>query len=239
MPRLDSDVKRERGGSPIPSMRSGTMGPPSPNPLKRKVPPSESHHSLARTFNRSHAPSAETIQRRDDETEPIFMEMRYRQDSLRSGQQGSPVSQNADASFLQQSFSHHTFADIGLRQKACNDTLGDLQTLGVSLRPITGHALSLYSKTMISSHILIVNRSYQTLPRQGRSLPWVANNHREIKPFKTIFNPSEIEEVLRWAQIAILNHNRNFEIFIPGEGAFAKETPLDSESATFSCYKYL
>lgn len=69
--------------------------------------------------------------------------------------------------------------------------------------------------------------------------PWVKSNHRDIKPFKTIFNPSEIEEVLRWAQIAILNHNRNFEIFVPGEGAFAKETPLDGESMAASCYRQL
>ncbi|KAI1473644.1 hypothetical protein K445DRAFT_319061 [Daldinia sp. EC12] len=275
MPRFDNDVKRERGGSPIPSMRSGTMGPPSPNPLKRKVPPSESHHSLARTFNRSHAPSAETVQRRDDETEPILMEMRYRQDSLRSGQQGSPVSQSADASFLQQSFSHHTFADIGLRQKACNDTLGDLQTLGVShVAPLPElvlvgdqssgksslmsglarinlprsagvctrcplHIRLISSKTDHWSCTVSLQQDYDFQPHPDRKPelsdvtparpfpPWVANNHREIKPFKTIFNPSEIEEVLRWAQIAILNHNRNFEIFIPGEGAFAKETPLD------------
>ncbi|KAH8157927.1 hypothetical protein CIB48_g10330 [Xylaria polymorpha] len=35
--------------------------------------------------------------------------------------------------------------------------------------------------------------------------PWVKKTHRDIKIFKTIFDPSEIEEVLRWAQVAILN----------------------------------
>ncbi|KAI0113501.1 P-loop containing nucleoside triphosphate hydrolase protein [Daldinia grandis] len=274
MPRLNGGVKHERGGSPVPSVRSGTMGPPSPNPLKRKIPPSESR-SVARTFNRSHAPSAETHQRRDDETEPIFMEMRYRPDSFRSGQQGSPVSQNADASFLQQSFSHPTFADIGLRQKACNDTLGDLQTLGVShVAPLPElvlvgdqssgksslmsglarinlprsagvctrcplHIRLISSKTDHWSCTVSLQQDYDFQPHPDRKPelsdvtvakpfpPWVKSNHRDIKPFKTIFNPSEIEEVLRWAQIAILNHNRNFEIFVPGEGAFAKETPLD------------
>lgn len=73
--------------------------------------------------------SAETHQRRDDETEPMLMEVRHLPDSFKIG---SPVSQNADSSFAHQSFAHPTFTDIGLKQKACNDTLGDLQTLGVS-----------------------------------------------------------------------------------------------------------
>lgn len=60
------------------------------------------------------------------------MEMRRRQDNIGTGRHSTPSSQNADASFVQQSFAHPTFTDIGLKQKACNDTLGDLQTLGVS-----------------------------------------------------------------------------------------------------------
>ncbi|KAI6080508.1 P-loop containing nucleoside triphosphate hydrolase protein, partial [Hypoxylon rubiginosum] len=46
-------------------------------------------------------------------------------------------------------------------------------------------------------------------------------------PFKTIFNRSEMNEVLRWAQVANLNPGRNHELFIPGEGAIAKEVPFD------------
>lgn len=62
----------------------------------------------------------------------MFMQMKSRQDNSRGGRQGSPASQAADASFVQQSFAHTSFADIGLKQKACNDTLGNLQMLGVS-----------------------------------------------------------------------------------------------------------
>ncbi|KAI1102701.1 P-loop containing nucleoside triphosphate hydrolase protein [Jackrogersella minutella] len=277
MTHISKGVKSERTGSPMASLMSESMGPPSFNPLKRKTPPNEflDTQSLAQSFSRSHAPSAETYQRRDDDAEPIFMEMRRLPDSFRSGQQGSPVSQNADASFAHQSFAHPTFADIGLKQKACNDTLGDLQTLGVS------HVAALPELVLVGDqsagksslmsglarvnlprsagvctrcplHIRLIGSKidhwsctvslqqdydFQPLPdRKPKTSdvtaanpfpPWVKLSHRDIKTFKTIFDPSEIEEVLRWAQIAILNHNRNFELFIPGEGAVAKETPLD------------
>ncbi|KAJ2980321.1 hypothetical protein NUW58_g6973 [Xylaria curta] len=52
--------------------------------------------------------------------------------------------------------------------------------------------------------------------------PWVKKSHRDIKIFKTIFDPSEIEEVLRWAQVAILNPKNDHELYIPGDGAIAK-----------------
>lgn len=58
-------------------------------------------------------------------------------------------------------------------------------------------------------------------------------SHRDSKPFKTIFDPSEIEEVLRWAQVAILNHNQNFELFIPGEGAVSKQMSLDCKFISY------
>ncbi|OTA52759.1 hypothetical protein K449DRAFT_402413 [Hypoxylon sp. EC38] len=277
MTRNHDSVKYERISSPTISVRSGTMGPPSPSPRKRKTPPGDflESQSVARSFIRSHAPSVETHLRRDDETEPMFMEMRRLPDSFRTGQQDSPVSQNADASFAHQSFAHPTFTDIGLKQKACNDTLGDLQTLGVS------HVAALPELVLVGDqsagksslmsglarvnlprsagvctrcplHIRLISSridhwsctvslqqdyDFQPLPdRKPKTSdvtasnpfpPWVKMSHRDIKTFKTIFDPSEIEEVLRWAQIAILNHKRNFELFIPGEGAVAKETPLD------------
>ncbi|KAI1263170.1 dynamin family protein [Xylariaceae sp. FL1019] len=56
--------------------------------------------------------------------------------------------------------------------------------------------------------------------------PWVKRTHRETKLFKTIYNPNEIEEVLKWAQVAILNPTSNHELYIPGEGAVAKDTDL-------------
>ncbi|KAI1211145.1 P-loop containing nucleoside triphosphate hydrolase protein [Annulohypoxylon truncatum] len=278
MTRLGSKVvKYERLGSPAASLISdNTMPPPSPSPLKRKTPPTEylpDNQSVARSFIRSHAPSAETWQRRDDDVEPIFMEMRRLPDSFK---QGSPVSQTADASFAHQSFAHPTFTDIGLKQKACNDTLGDLQTLGVShvaalpelvlvgdqsagksslmsglarvnLPRSAGvctrcplHIRLISSKVDHWSCSVSLQRDYDFRPLPDRKPktsdvtaanpfpPWVKMTHRDTKPFKTIFDPSEIEEVLRWAQVAILNHNRNFELFIPGEGAMAKQESLDT-----------
>ncbi|KAI2607891.1 P-loop containing nucleoside triphosphate hydrolase protein [Hypoxylon sp. NC1633] len=271
-------VKYEHPGSPAESVRSGTMGPPSPTPTRKKLKSAPTDNldtqSVARSFIRSHAPSAETWQRRDDDPDPILMEMRCRQNSFRGGQPGTPSSQNADASFAQQSFAHPTFADIGLKQKACNDTLGDLQTLGVShvaalpelvlvgdqssgksslmsglarvsLPRSAGvctrcplHIRLRSSKNLRWSCTVSLQQDYDFQPTPGckptvddvtpnnRFPPWV-KMPRETKEFKTIFDRSEIEEVLRWAQIAILNHNQNFELFIPGEGAVAKETPLD------------
>lgn len=50
----------------------------------------------------------------------------------REGSQvSSPVSQNPDVSFAQHSFAHSAFAGIGKQLKACNDTLGNLQQMGI------------------------------------------------------------------------------------------------------------
>ncbi|KAK6581294.1 hypothetical protein PZA11_005985 [Diplocarpon coronariae] len=43
-----------------------------------------------------------------------------------------------------------------------------------------------------------------------------------VKEFKTITNPSELGDLVKWAQIAILNHNDEYTDFIPGSGARAK-----------------
>ncbi|KAI1772157.1 P-loop containing nucleoside triphosphate hydrolase protein [Hypoxylon cercidicola] len=277
--RSGRPIKYEPVGSSTESTRSSTMPPPSPSPKKRKIihdyTPSLATPSIAPTFDRSLAPSAETYPRKDDDQEPMFMEMRRRPDNFGTGRHSTPSSQNADASFVQQSFAHPTFTDIGLKQKACNDTLGDLQTLGVS------HVAALPELVLVGDqssgksslmsglarvnlprsagvctrcplHIRLISSNldrwsctvslqqdfdFQPFPdRKPRTSdvtrtnpfpPWVKMAHREIKPFKTIFDPNEIEEVLRWAQIAILNHNRSFETFVPNEGVVAKDTPLD------------
>ncbi|KAI5859257.1 P-loop containing nucleoside triphosphate hydrolase protein [Durotheca rogersii] len=274
MSRLGS-IKREPKGSSPTSIPSRTMPPPSPS-LKRKLPHDEftDSQSVANSFIRSHAPSAETWQRREEDAEPMLMEVRYRPGSFISGPQGSP-SQNVDTSFAHQSFAHPTFTDIGMKLKACNDTLGDLQTLGVS------HVAALPELVLVGDqsagksslmsglarvnlprsagvctrcplHIRLISsnldrwsctvslqQDYDFQPIPGRKPkksdvtnanpfpPWVKMTHRDSKTFKTIFDPSEIEEVLRWAQVAILNHNRNYEQFIPGEGPIAKEITLD------------
>ncbi|KAI0003551.1 P-loop containing nucleoside triphosphate hydrolase protein [Xylariaceae sp. FL0662B] len=282
-------VKRETNSneSPAPSAMSTILKAPSPSSmvapspssnLKRKIPYDDfsDARSMARSFNRSYAPSAETFQRREreDDNEPMFLELRPRDHNQRGAQRSSPSSQNAD-SFVHQSFAHPTFTDIGMKLKMCNDTLGDLQQLGVS------HVAALPELVLVGDqsagksslmsglarvnlprsagvctrcplHIRLINSNIDRWsctvslqqdydfhpPARGKPKksdvtnanpfpPWVKRSHRDTKPFKTIFDPSEIEEVLRWAQIAILNHNRSYELFIPGEGSVAKESELD------------
>ncbi|KAI0553181.1 dynamin family protein [Xylaria curta] len=62
--------------------------------------------------------------------------------------------------------------------------------------------------------------------------PWVKKSHRDIKIFKTIFDPNEIEEVLRWAQVAILNPKNDHEMYIPGDGTIAKSLSLAEATST-------
>lgn len=52
--------------------------------------------------------------------------------------------------------------------------------------------------------------------------PWEENATINIKQFKTISNKSELENVLRWAQIALLNPSQDHRTFIPGSGAIAQ-----------------
>lgn len=45
--------------------------------------------------------------------------------------------------------------------------------------------------------------------------PWLKQT-RETKEFKMIYSKTDpIDEIVRWAQIAILNHNRNFTQYVP------------------------
>ncbi|KAI8625906.1 dynamin family protein [Xylariaceae sp. FL1651] len=265
-------IKREPlDPSPKPaSVVSNNMGPPS----RKRVTPQEDlidAQSAAVSFIRSHAPSAETRHRRnDDDQEPMLLEMRARPGG--SFNESSPSSQNADTSFAHQSFAHPTFTNIGMKLRACNDTLGDLQRLGVS------HVAALPELVLVGDQSagkssLMSGLARVNLPRSagvgtrcplhirliGSSNahwsctvalqqdydfelkgkirksdvtatnpfpPWVKKSHRDTIIFKTIFDPNEIEEVLRWAQVAILNPESNPELYIPGEGAVAKDTDL-------------
>ncbi|KAI1437079.1 dynamin family protein [Xylaria sp. CBS 124048] len=277
MPRRP--VKREpRDPSPASSSAhtiEARMGPPSS--LNR--PGDQDTQSIAPSFVRSHAPSAETRRRtHDDEQEPIFLEMRAR--PALSLNAGSPSSQNADASFAHQSFAHPTFTGIGIKLRAFNYTLGNLQRLGVShvaelpelvlVGDQSAGKSSLMSGlarvnvprsagvgTRCPLHIRLIDSSnahwsctvalqvdYDFVPKgpikksdvtaSNPFPPWVRKSHREIKIFKTIFDPGEIEEVLRWAQIAILNPHNDHELYIPGEGAVAKTTDLSEASGKAS-----
>lgn len=45
--------------------------------------------------------------------------------------------------------------------------------------------------------------------------PWV-KQQRVTQEFKMVYNKTDpIDEIVRWAQIAILNHNKNFKTFVP------------------------
>jgi len=58
-----------------------------------------------------------------------------------------------------------------------------------------------------------------------------------VKKFKTITDKSELEEVIKWAQIALLNHDEDYRLFIPGSGRRASgdfEQERNSTEAKFS-----
>ncbi|ATY63961.1 Dynamin family [Cordyceps militaris] len=60
--------------------------------------------------------------------------------------------------------------------------------------------------------------------------PWKKQPTTGVVEFKTMRDNSEIEEVLRWAQIAILNDNKNPALYVPGSGSIASNTPISQEA---------
>ncbi|KAI0105017.1 dynamin family protein [Nemania sp. FL0031] len=260
--------------APAPSTVSNVMGPPSRKRLNDEWVDAQ---SVAASFIRSHAPSAETrLRGNDDDQEPMFLEMRTKPNGSLTGSPDS--SQNADTSFAQQSFANPTFTNIGVKLRAFNNTVGNLQQLGVShvaelpelvlVGDQSAGKSSLMSGlarvdlprsagvgTRCPLHIRLIDSSnahwsctvalqldYNFEPKgkikksdvtaANPFPPWVKKSHRDIKIFKTIFDPSEIEEVLRWAQVAILNPNKDHEFYVPGEGAIAKSQDLAETART-------
>ncbi|KAE9380651.1 hypothetical protein N431DRAFT_325544 [Stipitochalara longipes BDJ] len=66
--------------------------------------------------------------------------------------------------------------------------------------------------------------------------PWT-EQALEVKKFKTITNKSELEEVIKWAQIALLNHDDDYRLFVPGTGRRALgnfQQERESTEAKFS-----
>ncbi|RYP42562.1 hypothetical protein DL767_000086 [Monosporascus sp. MG133] len=249
----------------------------SPSPISSRVkpPPPIAEKVDARSTvisnYRSDAPSAETVPQwaRDHGETPILLQTRIRREG---SQMSSPSPQNPEASFAQRSFAHPAFTGIGLKLKACNDTLGNLQQLGIQ-HVATLPELVLVGDQSAGKSSLMSGLARLNLPRSGGvctrcpihirmsssngpqwsctvSLqldyvyqprgrirttdvtdrnpfpPWVQKPNRDTKTFKTIYDQTEIEDVLRWAQVAILNPNRNHELYVPDEGAIAKETEL-------------
>lgn len=182
------------------------------------------------------------------------------------------------------SFFDGSFRDIGAKLKACNDTLGELQQLGVE------HIVSLPSLVLVGDqsagksslmsglaglnlprsegvctrcpiHIRVSRHDewscrvslqidYSFEPPESGGItradvtdedpfpPWVAQN-RQVHDFKTIYdsNKDSIETVLRWAQVAILNHGQNPDLFVPGTGHIARTRDL-AEAAEDTAAKF-
>ena len=220
-------------------------------------------------FTNTFQASAETRRRvNDEDQEPMYLERRF---IGVGGDLGSP----ADTSFANASFTHPTFTNIGVKLREFNNTVGNLQQLGVShvaelpelvlVGDQSAGKSSLMSGlarvslpcsagvgTRCPLHIRLIDSpnghwsctvalqlDYDFEPKgkikksdvtaTNPFPPWTKKSHRDNKIFKTIFEPGEIEEVLRWAQVAILNPKTDHELFIPGEGAIAKTADLDGK----------
>ncbi|KAI1847520.1 hypothetical protein JX265_000770 [Neoarthrinium moseri] len=287
MPRRTAIKPEPQEASQTPSAVSHSHTSESRSPsIPNGIPPLNANQS----FYRSDAPSIETRQRprqqlRGDASvtthdTPQLMEMRPRH-SDHKGRNVTPASSQSES--VQQSFMHQSFTDIGMKLKACNDTLGELQQLGIS------HVAQLPELVMVGDqsagksslmsglaeldlprsggvctrcpiHIrlsrdnrwsctvsLQIDYDYQPrgpvrrsdVTRNNPFPPWV-KKPRVVKHFKSIDFDERLhtEEVLRWAQVAILNPNHASSIFVPGEGAYARDNVLqaaaDATEAQFS-----
>lgn len=189
----------------------------------------------------------------------------------------SPISQDESFAF------NTSFQDIGKKLKDCNDTLGELQQLGVShdvqlpelvlVGDQSAGKSSLMSGlanldlprsegtcTRCPLHIRVsrnndwscrvwLRKEYSYQPPEDRDItendvtdedpffPW----HKQlatVHEFKSMHSLNGIEEVLRWAQIAILNDDKNHKLFVPGSGSIAMHQDIsqaaDDTTAKFS-----
>ncbi|KAI0133799.1 dynamin family protein [Xylariales sp. AK1849] len=285
MPHRAVKVERnERGETPSQRAQSAMSGTTAHSVAYNRQMAPPTAPSINQSFHRSDAPSVETSLERypypDSRSEgthdtPQLLEMRSRnRDFQQAGRRRStPSSHTGDVSFAQQSFTHISFTDIGMKLKACNDTLGELQKLGIQ------HVAQLPELVMVGDQSagkssLMSGLAELDLPRSegvctrcpihirlsrsndphwsctvslqqeydykppGRPIkktdvtkthpffPWVPKPQRIVKVFKTVHDKDDIEDVLRWAQVAILNHNMNPDLFVPDKGAYAKELSL-------------
>lgn len=191
----------------------------------------------------------------------------------------APLAQDS-VTVNEESFFDCSFHDIGKKLKACNDTLGELQQLGVShdvqlpelvlVGDQSAGKSSLMSGlanldlprsegacTRCPLHIRVsrhtdwscrvwLRKEYSYKPPIDRPIveqdvtdedpffPWRKRQTTTVLEFKTMHDKSEIEEVLRWAQIAILNDDQPHTKFIPGSGSVTLNSSLAgaSEDAT-------
>lgn len=200
------------------------------------------------------------------DSDPLLKEIRARHASACLGIAAE------SSSNLNQSCFQTSFQDIGKNLKECNDTLGELQQLGVShdvqlpelvlVGDQSSGKSSLMSGlanldlprsegtcTRCPLHIRVsrnsdwscrvwLRRDYTYQPPADREInesdvtdvdpffPWRKRASTFVSEFKTMHDKGEIEEVLRWAQIAILNDEKPHENFVPGSGSTANNTSL-------------
>ncbi|KAL7931523.1 P-loop containing nucleoside triphosphate hydrolase protein [Trichoderma chlorosporum] len=225
--------------------------------------------SMAGRGDRSNAPApSERTVESEPTTDPIFREVRARTAVAATGVPAAGSPRN-----MEESFFHTSFQDIGKKLKACNDTLGELQQLGVShdvqlpelvlVGDQSAGKSSLMSGlanldlprsegacTRCPLHIRVsrnaewscrvwLRKEYSYGPTPSRPIhesdvtdldpffPWRKRPSTAVLEFKTMHDKNEIEEVLRWAQIAILNDDKPPVLFVPGQGSIAMNTPID------------
>ncbi|KAK6087193.1 dynamin family protein [Seiridium cupressi] len=287
--RIKAEPREE---SEVSSSSHSKSRSPSVGINSRMAPPTIQSVHGNQSFIRSHAPSVDTRavhphnQFRGDDIEsetthdtPQLMELRSRHQAPQSGsrRRSTPSSQTGD-NLMQQSFTHQSFTDIASKLKDCNDTLAELQQLGIQ------HVAQLPELVMVGDQSagkssLMSGLAELDLPRSGgvctrcpihirlsrhdrwsctvslqqdydfrpspsgrinkRDVtranpfpPWVPQ-HRVVKNFKSLDfeDRHQIEDVLRWAQIAILNYDSPTQLYVPGEGAYAREHSLQSAAA--------
>ena len=79
--------------------------------------------------------------------------------------------------------------------------------------------------------------TYETTRKHGQAFPnWRESEGLESVLFKEIHDKAELEEVLTWAQIALLNPSKDMDSFVPGnkEHALKKQHNDKSTEAQFS-----
>lgn len=172
-----------------------------------------------------------------------------------------------------------SFRELGKKLKAHNDTLGELQGLGVSHDVplpelvLVGDQSAGKSSVMSGLANLDLPRSegtctrcplhirvsrnadwscrvslqmmYKYAPPDNHEInekdvtdkdpffPWRKLLNSTTTEFKTVHDNSEIEQVLRWAQVAILNPDKPASLFVPGSGALAQNREAET-TAKFS-----
>ncbi|PQE30378.1 dynamin family protein [Rutstroemia sp. NJR-2017a WRK4] len=69
----------------------------------------------------------------------------------------------------------------------------------------------------------------QDVTQKNPFYPWRERDLRTLQ-FKVLTDKSELEDAMKWAQIALLNHNQNCTSFIPGAGQRWKEDDVTTEA---------